>query len=297
MSNDIALYSFNELEKLDRYIKPKLLLAATNYEPLQSLIKAKKQRDDFVSRFFDGLTGRAKREQDAINEYLSEGLKACGEWLRDHDGHLRRIDESIIELAQTLGDVINGANRLYDMHMDLRSEFDKFKELVDERFKSVEYRLDKAEAKNKIDVLVEGISVFEGDDIIFEIYQVLDELKNGEFGAFLSRSATKDDKNELLNYLQNKLKSALKTREIIRRSALIERFNALSQAKKDIGKLSSGLTLMQAKSAPSSMLIHLLSDGSDEALKQLDEDISITRFVKPADFAISASREHFRWAI
>ena len=92
------------LQGTHAYISDKLILDAVNGVNVVARRhhKTSLSRQSGFNRLWDGITGRSKQRQDFIDKRLIEGLSACTRWLRDHDRHMSRIDNRIIDVANEL---------------------------------------------------------------------------------------------------------------------------------------------------------------------------------------------------
>lgn len=242
---EISEENISALTKNHDYISDKLILDAINGVSVvaKDHHEILKSRQNIVSRAWGGITGSSKKHQDMINENVIEGINACTKWLQDHDRHLTRVDQRIVDIAMELDKTQEEILKFYSQHVNLRNRvgelensFMQFVDISNNVFNNFEERIIHLEVKSKIDKeisLLKSGEKYQNFVLPLKIYSLMDNLFSGEIGLLKNNN---DNilylKSELINVVNNEVGSNYKN-ELIRFDDILENIQELNSLERD----------------------------------------------------------------
>lgn len=201
-------------------------------EVVDDHVRVAKSRNKLLNRLFDSVTGTAKDRQDIINQNLSKGLQATSQWLQKHEhdffqlriSHFKTLDhvdknrKAIRILQQKFHHQQQDIEMIYNALSDIQGTIRGAHQRIDE----LDYR-DKAQShlQREIDHWESGRDLYNGE--LIQLYNLLDNLRNGEFGFYLNYGKANASEKE-------KLKTSLldKTHILLRKRLNIDSATTLS---------------------------------------------------------------------
>lgn len=301
------------LKKTHTYISDKLILDAVNGINVvaRDFHEVSKSRQSISNRVWDGIIGASRKRQDLINENVMEGINACTSWLRDHDRHISRIDNSICTIANELDRTQDEILKFYSQHKKLKVNVDELKETFFEFKNSSNQRINHLEnwmrdvdirdrAYNQLSreiskLKAKGYAHFNRE---LQIYTVLDNLKSGEVGLYYHNSKIKE-KLEIEEYIKNELKNSLKDQgeEFVDFQQMIGETHKLKNIDRDALSLISTQhynSMVDLEQYPEiSDLVSIVSSyPNTESKQEIEDQSNIRTFITYNDFIEDATREH-----
>lgn len=198
----------NKFNHIDEY---KILINLSNSYSINSdLIATSKSKSRFMDAI-DAITGESKRRQDLINENFANDIENLFELQQQNEVRVTRISNY---LTQTMDRLANDEEIIKNKFSFVENEIKQIKnELKNHKawLQNHEKRMEEQEAYRNIDT---NIAKFENDiyadfPLFIQIYIVLRNLADGEFGAFYDNIEEIKQK-KLKDYLKNKMQTALK---------------------------------------------------------------------------------------
>ncbi|MDA3058359.1 hypothetical protein OFN97_02570 [Campylobacter sp. VBCF_05 NA6] len=198
----------NKFNHIDEY---KILINLSNSYSINSdLIATSKSKSRFMDAI-DAITGESKQRQDLINENFANDIENLFELQQQNEVRVTRISNY---LTQTMDRLANDEEIIKNKFSFVENEIKQIKnELKNHKawLQNHEKRMEEQEAYRNIDT---NIAEFENDiyadfPLFIQIYIVLRNLADGEFGAFYDNIEEIEQK-KLKDYLKNKMQTALK---------------------------------------------------------------------------------------
>ncbi|MDA3047525.1 hypothetical protein [Campylobacter sp. JMF_08 NE1] len=208
---NLKLRDFNHI---DEY---KILINLSNSYSINSdLIETSKSKSSFKSRFKDAITGESKRRQDLINENFANDIKNLFELQQKNEVRVTRISNY---LMQTIDRLANDEEIIKNKFALVENEIKQIKNTLEDHkawLKNNTKRIEFLEAKDNININISDFKaniIYADFPLPIQIYMMLRNLADGEFGAFYDTIEDKKQ-NELKRYLINEMQEALRYRGI-----------------------------------------------------------------------------------
>ena len=273
----------NKFNHIDEY---KILINLSNSYSINSdSIETSKSKSGFKSRFMDAITGESKRRQDLINENFANDIENLFKEQKENEYKVTRISNDLMQTMDRLADDEEFVKNKFGV---VENELKNHKAWLQNH----EKRLEIQEAYKNIDI---NIAKFENDKyadfpLLIQIYMVLRNLADGEFGAFYDNIEEIKQK-ELKDYLIDKMQIALKNRNINKGKIMVLDENFALNAMKLNETDKTALRLISARHYDGlnelglrpqiSNLIEILTkhDDEQEILKDIQKEKHIANFM------------------
>lgn len=218
-----VLQSFNsqlelpqEVEILHPHLSDKAIVDLINgLEVVNDQIKVSKSRVSMFNRLADAVTGKAKQRQAMINENLAEGLNTASKWLQKHESDFIRVNLALGAIGNKLLETRQGMMKLDSKVDDLKDLLLFFEQTVSKKNSELNDYIQSVDLRENARAQLESeLAKWEGGKlskipIELRVFTVLDNLRNGRFALFLSKKATPNEKIELRELVQNKLRKRI----------------------------------------------------------------------------------------
>lgn len=200
----------NKFNHIDEY---KILINLSNSYSINSDLIATSKSE---SRFMDAITGESKRRQDLINENFANDIKNLFELQQKNEVRVTRISNY---LTQTMDRLANDEENIKNKFALVENEIKQIKNTLEDHkawLKNNTKRMEFLEAKDNIDINISDFKaniIYANFPLPIQIYMMLRNLADGEFGAFYDTIEDKKQ-NKLKRYLINGMQEALRYRDI-----------------------------------------------------------------------------------
>lgn len=207
----------NKFNHIDEY---KILINLSNSYSINSdLIATSKSKSRFMDAI-DAITGESKRRQDLINENFANDIENLFELQQQNEVRVTRISNY---LTQTMDRLANDEEIIKNKFALVENEIKQIKNTLKDHkawlknnTKRIEFLEAKSEAEYNININISNFKaniIYADFPLPIQIYMMLRNLADGEFGAFYDTIEDKKQ-NELKRYLINEMQEALRYRGI-----------------------------------------------------------------------------------
>lgn len=194
MDNEHGLLTKNStLVKAFPALKEKFIVDFANgIDVLNDLNRVQKDRQSFVSRMFDGFTGKSRRRQDQINANLKNGVEASLKWLVELTEELSLSNYAIVKVNDRVNelkfDVADLAKFSYSLKVELNHISDHFSKRCDDMQRQIDQLKSRQDAIFHLNFVFDKLrssNSWRSLTVSQKLYSAYEELRWGNFGSFL----------------------------------------------------------------------------------------------------------------
>lgn len=169
-------------------------------------------RDSFLNKILDSITGKSQQRQLIINQNVAISLKVISVWLQELECYRIENDIVITYLTNKLSETRNAVMRINGRVEGIADRFEQLQSKLEIELRKLKKRVDRIEAKHHIDFVIAKWSeeLWLNYPPLVKLYLSIDELYWGDFGIYCRNPEDSEKVNDLIKYLRNEILKIIK---------------------------------------------------------------------------------------
>lgn len=153
-------------------------------------LQVQRARSGFLSRCYDGFTGKASRRQTEINANLAQGLEASLQWLSELAESLAQSNLAIARVNERVSGLNRHVMRLANYAAHTRSQLERLAEQLHTRCSTIETELSRIGFEQRVGQHIDSVFArweagrFDVFSPAGRCFAALEELRWGAFGDY-----------------------------------------------------------------------------------------------------------------